>query len=145
MTSTSTPVIWVHGDDLSPENAALAAHPGAPAIFVFDDAALERYRVTLKRIAFIYECLLELPVDIRRGDPAAEVVAFAREHDADGIVTTPSPAPGFSRIVRSLEASLPVEIVAGTDFVPDLDYDLARFSRFWRNAERFAMAPTDPD
>ncbi len=137
------PIVWVHGDDLSPENAAIAANPGAPAIFVFDDRAIERYKVTLKRIAFIYECLLELPVVIRRGDPAVEVLAFAREHDADAILTTPSPSPGFRQIVRALERNLPVDILSGMPFVPDLHYDLGRFSRYWRTAERHAMSAAD--
>jgi deoxyribodipyrimidine photo-lyase len=141
----NNPVVWVHGDDLSPENAALVAFPGAPSIFVFDDEVLERYRVSLKRIGFIYESLLELPVVIRRGDPASEILAFAGEHGADAIVTTPSPAPGFRRIRRSLERTLPVEIVAGPAFVPDLDYDLGRFSRYWRTAQRHAVQPTPDD
>ena len=143
--SAQSPVIWVHGDDLSPENAALAAYPGAPAIFVFDEQALDRYQVTLKRIVFIYECLLEMPVVVRRGDPVAEVLAFARDHGADRIVTTPSPAPGFARTVEALDSDLPVELIEGVQFVPNGRYDLARFSRYWRDAERMALEPSDRD
>ena len=138
------PVVWVHGDDLSPENAALQAWPGAPAIFVFDDAALERYQVTLKRIAFIYECALALPVVIRRGDPAAEVLIFAAEHGADAIATTPSPAPRFASIVRALDGELSVTLHRSEPMVPDLRYDLGRFSRYWRLAEPHALRPPDP-
>jgi hypothetical protein len=66
------PIVWIHGDCLSPYGPALTAYPGAPAIWVWDDALLEEWRISLKRIVFIYECLLDLPVVIRRGDVATE-------------------------------------------------------------------------
>ncbi len=62
------PVVWVHGDVLSPYGPALKVYPDAPAIWVWDDALIEEWQLSLKRITFIYECLLELPVVIRRGD-----------------------------------------------------------------------------
>lgn len=54
-----------------------AVYPGAPAIVVWDDALPQDQHVSVKRI---YECLLKVPVGIRRGDVAAEVAAFAGEH-----------------------------------------------------------------
>jgi hypothetical protein len=134
------PVVWVHGDCLSPYGPALAAHPGAPSIFVWDDALLAEWRVSLKRVVFIYECLLELPVVIRRGDVAAEVLRFAAEHGADSVATAESPSPRFSVIRDELARSLPVRTLP----VPPLvDYpgriDLRRFSRYWQQAEPYAM------
>lgn len=70
------PIVWVHGDCLSPFNPALQAYPDAPRIWVWDEELLEEWQLSLKRIAFIYECLLELPVVMRRGDVASEVNAF---------------------------------------------------------------------
>ncbi len=92
------PIVWVHGDCLSPKNPALQAYPEAAAIWVWDDALLEEWKISLKRIVFIYECLLELPVTIRRGDVAKEVVAFAQEQGADGVATAESPSPRFEVI-----------------------------------------------
>jgi len=74
------PVVWVHGD-LSPYGPALKAYPDAPAIWVWDEA--DRGVAEFQTPHFIYECLLELPVVIRRGDVASEVVAFAQEHNTD--------------------------------------------------------------
>ena len=76
-------IVWLHGDGLSPQNPALVANEGAPAVFVFDDALLTQWQIGLKRVVFLYESLLELPVSIRRGDVAAEVSAFAREQQRD--------------------------------------------------------------
>ena len=131
------PIVWVHGDCLSPHNPALKAYPDAPAIWVWDDALIEEWQLSLKRITFIYECLLELPVVIRRGDVAAEVVNFAKEHDTDLVVTAESPSPRFEDICNKIERSVPVEVVAGEAFFEYDGYiDLKRFSRYWKVAER---------
>ena len=137
---SNNPIIWVHGDCLSPDNPALQEYPNAPAIWVWDDALLEEWQISLKRITFIYECLLELPVVIRRGNVATEVVAFAKSHNADLVVTAESPSPRFVAICDEIEQSIPVEAFAVEPF---LDYDgyidLKRFSRYWKIAERYVF------
>jgi hypothetical protein len=131
------PIVWVHGDCLSPYNPALKAYPDAPAIWVWDDALIEEWQLSLKRITFIYECLLELPVVIRRGDVAAEVVNFAKEHNADLVVTAESPSPRFEDICNKIERSVSIEVLAGEPFFEYDGYiDLKRFSRYWKVAER---------
>ncbi len=134
------PIVWVHGDCLSPKNPALQDYPDAPAIWVWDDDLLEEWQISLNRIVFIYECLLELPVTIRRGDVAAQVVAFAREHGAYGVVTTESPSPRFEAICNAIEDTLEVQVRSPEPF---LDYDgyvdLKRFSRYWRVAQQYVF------
>jgi hypothetical protein len=138
--SVSETVIWVHGDCLSPRGPAFEAHPGAPAIFVWDDELLRRWRISLKRVVFIYECLLELPVTIRRGDVAAEVLAFAAEHGAQRIVTAESPSPRFRAIREQLALALPVAAIPVEPLIAyDGRLDLRRFSRYWQTAERYAF------
>lgn len=131
------PIIWVHGDCLSPLNPALAAYPGAPALYVWDEALLADYGLTLKRVVFMYECLLELPVTIRRGKVAEQLILFAVEHGAGRIVTVGSPSPRFKAICSVLRPHLPIEIL---DEEPFLDYDgqldLKRFSRYWAVAQK---------
>jgi hypothetical protein len=136
------PIVWVHGDCLSPEGAALSAYPDAPAIWVWDEALLTEWQISLKRIVFIYECLLELPVTIRRGDVVAEVVAFARERGADGVVTVESPSPRFKAICSDLEKALSVKVdVRSPDLFVNYDgyIDLKRFSRYWRTAQKYVF------
>ncbi|MCP6762732.1 MAG: hypothetical protein NHB32_29135 [Fischerella sp. CENA71] len=136
----SKPVIWVHGDCLSPHNPALQEYPDAPAIWVWDDALLEEWQISLKRIAFIYECLLELPVIIRRGDVAQEVLAFVKEHNATQVVTVDSPSPRFETICQQIERFADLEIF---ELEPFFDYDgyidLKRFSRYWKVAEKYVF------
>ena len=143
MTAQGSPVVWVHADSLSPLDPALAANPGAPAIFVIDDVVLEGYQVSLKRVQFIYECLLEMPVVIRRGGVAGEVVAFAREHGADRVVSTWTPAPRFSHLRGLIQQTLPVEIAEQTPFaVLEKEPNLRRFSGYWNLAQKDAFRPS---
>lgn len=143
------PILWIHGEAIGPANPALQAYPGRPAVFVFDDALLagrspttadpaapQPQPVSLKRIGFLYECLLELPVTLRRGDVVAEVLAFARAHDADGIVTSAGTDPRVAALCARLEAVLPVRVLPVEPFVQlPGQPDLGRFSRYWRRAE----------
>lgn len=133
------PIVWVHGDCLNPKNPAILEYPDAPAIWVWDDALLKEWQISLKRIVFIYECLLELPVTIRRGNVATEVVAFAKEHGADGVATAQSPSPRFEAICNDIEdAGLEVEVWSSDPFVDYDGYiDLKRFSRYWRKAQQY--------
>ncbi len=136
----SQPIVWVHGDCLSPYNPALQKYPNAPAIWVWDEALIEEWQLSLKRITFIYECLLELPVIIRRGNVAQEILVFAQENHADLIATANSPSPQFSDICNGIEAALKVEVL---DVELFFDYDgyidLKRFSRYWKVAQKYVF------
>ncbi|AFY58977.1 hypothetical protein Riv7116_6654 [Rivularia sp. PCC 7116] len=133
-------IIWVHGDCLSPKNPALDEYPNTPAIWVWDDALLAEWQISLKRITFIYECLLELPVVIRRGDVAKEVLSFAKEHNANTVVTADSPSPRFDKICDEIESSKKLEIFEVDPFFEyDGFIDLKRFSRYWKVAQKYVF------
>ena len=133
-------VVWVHGDCLIPYNPALQAVPDASALFVWDDRLLAEWKISLKRIVFMYECLLELPVTIRRGEMAAELSRFVTERGAERILTTESPSPHFIATCNQLQTQniqleiLPVEPLINYEG----EFDLKRFSRFWRKAQKYA-------
>ncbi|NET01880.1 MAG: deoxyribodipyrimidine photo-lyase [Sphaerospermopsis sp. SIO1G2] len=133
-------IIWVNGDCLSPQNPALQEYPNTPAIWVWDDALIEEWQLSLKRITFIYECLLELPVEIRRGNVAEEVIKFAQENNANLVVTTDSPSPKFNQICDQIEKKLELELF---EVYPFFDYDgfidLKRFSRYWKVAQKYVF------
>ena len=130
------PVLWMHGEALGPANPALLAHPGAPAVFVFDRQLIAQAGLSLKRLGFLYECLLELPVTLRQGDVVEEVLAFACRHGADGVVTSAAVDPRFSLLRDQIAAQLPVQVLEPEPFVelPE-PVELRRFTRYWRRAE----------
>ena len=130
-----TTVTWLHDEMLSPDWLA----DGQPAVFVFDEAWLREECVSLKRVVFMYECLLDLPgVEVWKGDVVAEVRRFAQAHGAERVVSGRSPLP---RIRRQGEA-LGVEWLEPEPIVtlPD-EVDLKRFSRYWRRAEKQVIRP----
>ena len=144
----SETLVWVHGDSLDPRGPALLANPDARRVFVFDDQVLERYQVSLKRIVFIYESLLEIEgIEIRRGDLVAELAAAAAEDGCRRIVTIESVAPRFAKICEALRQKhrLTVEVMQVTPFIPLArgeaeKLDLKRFSRYWQPLKRRALS-----
>ena len=130
------PILWVHEEALGPANPALRAWPDAPALFVFDTHWIETKRISRKRLGFLYENSLELPLTLRKGDVAAEVIAFAQRHGADGVVTSTAVDPRLQRIADVIEAELPLQDLDPAALVePPRPPRLGRFSRYWREAE----------
>jgi hypothetical protein len=127
-------VVWLHDD-------ALRHWWGeAPAVYVFDAEKILRENWSLKRIGFIYECLLELPLEIRRGDPVAEVRAFCEMQGADGVICMDSPDPRLRRQMNQLKAEI-VPLEPFLSFTGKVD--LRRFSRYWTKAEPALLALAD--
>jgi len=139
MLHSSHPVlVWVHGDSLSPTNPALLAYPDAPAVWVWDEELLRQWRISRKRIVFIYECLLELPVEIRRGHVVQELTQAMHAHGAKRLVTTHSPSPRFKQIVQELSRQFTLEMLPIPPLVPPQPHlDLKRFSRYWKGIEKY--------
>lgn len=136
----SDAIIWVHGDCLSPNNTALQQFADSPALFVWDDELLAQWQISLKRIVFMYECLLELPVTIERGNVVEQLRAFANAHQAKRIVTTESVSPRFHELRQALQQTHEVITLPVEPFVNySGTFDLKRFSRYWKIAEPLAF------
>ena len=124
-------VLWLHTDWLNLD----ALGDPAPAVFVFDDRQLQFDAWSLKRIGFLYECLLELPVEIRRGDPLVEVADFAASHGSTRVVTMDTPDSRLRAQFDQLRQSLALEVRREPAFVElGPTPDLRRFSRYWQKA-----------
>lgn len=126
---------WVHGDCL---NTAWFAAADGPAVFVFDDRQLAAEAWGLKRIGFVYECLLEMPgVEIWRG-PAVETLAeLVATRGLEAVVTVRTVDPWLLGQAAELTArGVRVEWVEPEPLVTLRGrVDLGRFSRYWRKAE----------
>ncbi len=126
-------ILWVHEDMLDPNLIQ-----DRPAVFVFDDEYLSSRAYSLKRIGFIYECLLEMNVEIRKGETVSEALEFARAHGATEVITRFSPNPWIQGKASVLGATL-------IEAEPFLDLralpDLRRFSRYWSKAAPILLNP----
>ena len=130
------PLLWIHQESLGPANPLWRAWPEAPGLFVFDRGCIEDGQIGLKRLGFVYESLLELPLVLRNGDPVLEIQAFAKRCGCDGVLTQAPLDPHLKRIIAALQQQLPVVEVAYEPFV-DLPSppQLQRFTKFWKLAE----------
>ncbi len=134
-----TSVLWIHEDVLNPK-AAIWQRPYAGAVFVFDAEQLREAGYSLKRVMFLYESLLELPVSIRQGNTEEVVSSFAAERGAQRILTSASVQPWIRRVVERLRARWSVEVVPEAPFLDGPEpSDLTRFARFWRQVEPYAF------
>ena len=96
----STPeAVWLTAESLGDDDPALAAHPGLPVVFVFDQPLLQALRLSSKRLVFLADRLAELgtqrELEVHLGHPV---------HVLDGrpLATTFAPVPGWRRRARSL-------------------------------------------
>ena len=110
------PILWVHEEALGPANPALQDYPNAPGLFVFDDAWIQDQAISRKRIGFLYESALSLPLTLRRGDVAAEVLRFAQRHGADAVISSTAVDPRLQRIAAAIDRELPLWMLRSRSF-----------------------------
>jgi deoxyribodipyrimidine photo-lyase len=99
-TAGTVDVVWLTAESLGDDDPALAAHPDAPAVFVFDEPLLRRLRLSGKRLVFLTETLADLatrrPVELHRGRVADEL-------GERRLAVTFAPVPGFRRLSARVE------------------------------------------
>jgi hypothetical protein len=127
------PLVWLHGDSLSPEDPAVKAYPGCPRVFVFDAPWLKERQLSFKRLFFLYECALEAADEVRVGSVVDELVQAVADHGCDGVVVTKSDAPRFDETISLLQTRVQVERVDAESWIsiPD-EFPLRRFTAFWK-------------
>jgi deoxyribodipyrimidine photo-lyase len=93
-------VVWLTAESIGDADPALVAHPGLPAVFVFDEPLLSRLRLSAKRLAFLTETLGELatrrPIEVWLGEPVAVLAGRA-------LAATFTPVPGWRRRASRLD------------------------------------------
>lgn len=91
--------VWLTAESLGSADPALAAHPGLPVVFVFDEPLLARLRLASKRLVFLAETLAEIgeerELSVHRGRPAQVL-------EGGAVAVTHAPVPGFARIARAV-------------------------------------------
>lgn len=115
--------------------------PDDHAVFIFDDAYLTASGWGLKRILFVYETLIELPVEIHRGPTLLTLTALIASSGATGVVIPDSPDPWLRNCIVLLRHLTTIDIVPTPAFVELTGkIDLKRFSRYWAKAEGKLLA-----
>ena len=134
------PAIRVHEDALSQSHPVFSAAKNVKAVlFIWDNEYFQSQGYTVKRLLFIYECLLEMDVQIIKGN-TLEVLSDFCEGE---IFTASTPNPYFLDIVEQMgERSSKVTLVEDDPFsqIPQ-DEEMERFFRFWNKGRKSIMKP----
>ena len=140
-------LVWMTLDSLSVCSPAKLRFPESPAIFVFDQHWLSDELPSYKRIAFICECLADLPdVEIWFGDTASILQERARANKADAISVANTSCPAVRRVVDRLSSTTSVVPLEWPSFCDASKVkDLGRFSRYWNKVSKTALRPTFAD
>ena len=133
-------IIWLHEDALRCDHPVFEASDSvAPAFFIWDDAYLREMDYGFKRLLFIYETLLELPVTIVRGNHLEILSALVSRHGTK-IWMPETPNPSLMRTAEQLPANIELNVVSDVPFVTlSREPDLKRFFRYWNLARKPAM------
>ena len=73
---------WMHTDCMSQSQEALRQG----TVFVFDDEQIEAAGWGLKRVQFLYECLLAMRVEIYRGHTVEILTLLAKRRQATIVI-----------------------------------------------------------
>ena len=134
-------LIWLHEDCLRATHPLFnIANTQAEACFIWDDAYFAAMHYGLKRRVFIYETLLELPVDIVPARLVDGLLAVARQSGATRIVTGKTANPLLRAACDELRGEIPVTAIADRPFVQiDAQPELKRFFKYWNKAKKNAF------
>jgi len=137
--SVSDPIIWVHEDALRGNHPVnIAAGQEALSYFIWDDEYFKSQAYSLKRLVFIYECLIEMDVKIIRGDMLEVLQAF----NASIIYVADTNNTHLSAIIMRLKEMRSVHVIADEIFsLVEPNADMGRFFRFWNSGRKSMLQP----
>lgn len=140
VSSDSKVLVWAHGDNLNPISPVFKKYPESKALWIWDKNYQQDPQISFKRVVFIYESLLELPVQIISGDTQELLATRAKEIGATKIATMDSPCPEFNSVRRKLESKgMSFEVLKEEPLLKAYgQFDMKRFSRFWKRVEKYA-------
>ena len=136
-------ILWVHDGALRADHPMFDAETvkssrDYKAVFIWDNDYFNKAEMGLKQLVFIYEALLEMPVDIVQGSTVEVLRQWA---GTDGtIVTAATSDITLTQMMAALNTSHRLQVVADEPFAHlDKTPDLRRFFRYWNKAKSSAM------
>jgi hypothetical protein len=136
-------LIWIHEEALRPSHPVFSSAPDFQAVFCWDADYMRRADIGQKRQLFIYECLLELDLEIYQGLASEVLPALADQRAITEIIVPDTPSPILLAEFAAVQSALPsltLRRVADHPFVtPSADPDLGRFFRYWNKVRKPAM------
>ena len=106
------------------------------AVHIWDDEYYRSQRYSLKRLVFIYETLLDLPLEIIHGN----TLDILSEENFDHIVIPYSGDQVLKTLFSKIEKIKTVQYLFETSFVNlDRTVEFKRFFKYWKQAKKTAF------
>ena len=106
------------------------------AIHIWDDEYYRSQKYSLKRLVFIYETLLDLPLEIIHG----KTLDILSEENFDDIVIPYSGDQALKNLFSKIEKIKTVHYLFETSFVNlDRTVEFKRFFKYWNQAKKTAF------
>ena len=132
-------LIWLHEYSLRTPAKLLQSLLPEQAIascFIWDDMYLREQNYSFKRLVFIYETLIELPVDIIHGD----IIDILRQRPESEIYVQETIYPSLQQKIHELQQYKVVKLIPVEPWVAiPVNKKYQRFFQYWKNAEKQLM------
>ena len=129
-------LLLVHDKALRSGLDVYEASESFKAVHIWDDEYYRSQRYSLKRLVFIYETLLDLPLEIIHGN----TLDILSEENSDHIVIPYSGDPVLKTLFSKIEKIKTVQYLFETSFVNlDRTVEFKRFFKYWNQAKKTAF------
>ena len=137
-----TKLVWLHDFALNPEAFGTELND-SQTVYILDPGQFETPRQSLKRLEFQVTAALEAGAQVYRGDTVDVLLALCEEHEISEVSTFPVQRPFLETVETELAKSgVTLSVMDVEDFVPDQDYKLGRFFRYWNKAKKHLLKTT---
>ena len=130
-------LIWLHEDMLRTEHLVFEIAGSNPhSFFVWDEKRFVDAGINFKRLVFIYQTLINLPVTIYRGDTRDVVNKLSYKFGVSEVFTPDANSVSLRRTFDKLQYIVDLNIVEDAKlFRYNDEVEYTRFFQFWRAIE----------
>ena len=135
--NTKMQLLYIHDKGLGDNQPIFSRMtPNSRALFIWDDAYFKKRNYSLKRLVFIYETLISMPVEIVLGETSEIVNDLAPKK----IITTYTADIELRRLMSETFKDFELELVYPKAFVHINDeFNFTRFFKYWNKAKKTAF------
>ena len=135
--NTRMQLLYIHEKGLGDNQPIFSRMaPNSRALFIWDDAYFKKRNYSLKRLVFIYETLISMPVDIVRGETSEIVNDLAPKK----IITPYTADLELRQLMSEAFKDFELELVYPKAFVHINDeFNFTRFFKYWNKAKKTAF------
>lgn len=137
-----TDLILLHQNCLSTQHPVFSEALNSQAVFIWDNDYFKKEAYSLKRLVFIYESLLELPVEIYQGSTLEVVEVLIQQHGSKKLWLAETPDAWLKQQLAMLTAKVELCWVPDKPFVELEQKEYTRFFKYWNKAKRQLLNDT---